>query len=1769
MNRGLKSYTKQLTQEVGSAKACVNINENDANMHIVFPLIKTVGLMPFEVNLIYTHQNRDVKDGFFGKGFKTDWYSELGCHADDMWLINADGSREEYVDGVFNPETQLTLRQHRDSYGRVDFYYAEDKNGNKKSYGLYLTGYPGSVYNKKGKISVDMTAVDGTLDNHKGDVVTFTRGDNGLVKEVCYKHNETVILTANIVYDSADRIIAVSYKKNNVEIAKTKITYSANTVKLEDGVSGEFAEFTYSGNKITSFKDMYGRTTDIAYAGKRTTVTDFMGFKSYFIFDNNDLLRYEITFDRVQNIFSVTETHYDVKTKQLLSQSSPIISNARNLFTGSMTGFKKVGNNDISISAADRPDDLFSKILNGTVCRVTGTGMLTYDIPTGGIAFENITASIFGRLKKGNATFSILANKNSETRSFVDCGDNFDLLTVGINAEKSFDYIRIILILDNAEIDLGGLRVQKKSHGAICSYDSNGNLTQAAGRGTGEFLYNSNNLPSRSVGADSTLINYEYDSKNNLVKATTAYGVKIENTYDADNNQTVRKMTDTDNRILETQKTYTGDGFVKTEKDELGNITSYEYNTDGNITKITDALGAVTQLSYGGDGLIKELISGTAKAAYQYNAKKMLQKATLANGCEYSFVYDALNRLTEVGLNGIAVFRFLYDETTGQLAEQIYGSGDSFVFDYNSDGNISRVSYRGREGATATERYSYIYNELKQLKKIVDGRGKLIRSFVYDEDGNVESICESDAVVSFNYDSFGNVNSSSVGLDERTVYQSCNGAASSKGAHPEAIVGAFGKNNFIATFAQNDLLVRGNLGFSPVSKADCTMDGIIPCARVTKNNALRYYPDIRPMHSSECDCVMFWFKPEAPRSTFYILYEIPATGQSWIGVESQRGTVTLTVRDAKGNKTELLRSKKQIIDGWNFFALNVYTRNDNGLSGVTEYSITLNGDTQIYKKEGAGFDVNLTPTTMFCVCCDTDNSYYNMEGYIAALCIAPRTYCTLDEIQKYYRLSKDYIIDNPYIDGNVKTVDFGTSAVYTVNEEIQNKFEIAPLHNGVKTLGGKAPEKYDKRVISELDKDRTYNFNKKIKRYAYVADGGLLQYGFGATASGTVMLRAYTDVNKEKQYLFEITDGNGNELGLCRSENNSLQLCVSGKTIPLGLSMSAGEWHTIGLSYKTEAATGYMATGENTVCRIYIDGTQFETVTDKITFADSKITVGRKTEGERGKYNMGESREYYPLRGQIEMLAFNIVYNEQSTLQKLVKELETYTKTNSYDGLGLLRKTEIHKDGVMRLSHTYSYKKRDDTHISQSVETESINYNGVTATRSYGYDGVGRITEISDGVFGSHKYNYDSRGFLTKADNETFAYDKNGNIVNYNGTVIGYDETIKDRITSVGGQRITYECEESINPTTWNGRGYDYEGRQLRRYTYNRKGMNYVYDDRAQRIRKENDEGYSTRYYYNGDKLVIEDGPNGRLEFLYDENGRLYGFVKDEKKYFYIKDITGTILGIADESGAIVGKYEYSAYGKCTITQNVNNIATINPFRFKCYYYDEESGMYYCHTRYFVPEWGRWLNADNPNFLQFDNINGLNLFAYCNNNPVMYSDPSGLVWDTVLDLFFIFWDIYELCANDGYKKWENWLALVVDVTFAVIPFATGGGSQIVKISKATDKISDIKKLTVVGETMNRVQDTAMLVGHLDDLYGGFKAYNNLSSFGKLGKIFAEVGGKAHNAVWLFSKLRKGYTVLDIGIDLSRIGRSSSYFVERTILSIWKYRNAWKILYHFY
>ena len=88
-------------------------------------------------------------------------------------------------------------------------------------------------------------------------------------------------------------------------------------------------------------------------------------------------------------------------------------------------------------------------------------------------------------------------------------------------------------------------------------------------------------------------------------------------------------------------------------------------------------------------------------------------------------------------------------------------------------------------------------------------------------------------------------------------------------------------------------------------------------------------------------------------------------------------------------------------------------------------------------------------------------------------------------------------------------------------------------------------------------------------------------------------------------------------------------------------------------------------------------------------------------------------------------------------------------------------------------------------------------------------------------------------------------------------------------------------------------------------------------------------------------------------------------------------------------------QYTYDAWGNCTIGDNVNGIADLNPIRYRCYYYDKETNLYYLQTRYYDPKIGRFISPDMVDYLDPESIHGLNLYAYCNNNPIMYVDPTG------------------------------------------------------------------------------------------------------------------------------------------------------------------------------
>ena len=110
--------------------------------------------------------------------------------------------------------------------------------------------------------------------------------------------------------------------------------------------------------------------------------------------------------------------------------------------------------------------------------------------------------------------------------------------------------------------------------------------------------------------------------------------------------------------------------------------------------------------------------------------------------------------------------------------------------------------------------------------------------------------------------------------------------------------------------------------------------------------------------------------------------------------------------------------------------------------------------------------------------------------------------------------------------------------------------------------------------------------------------------------------------------------------------------------------------------------------------------------------------------------------------------------------------------------------------------------------------------------------------------------------------------------------------------------------------------------------------------------------------------------------------------------YFYQKNAMNDITGIMDENFTFVCGYHYDAWGNITKIIGNTEIAEANPFRYKGYYYDSDLRMYYLHTRYYDSVTGRFISSDDLNQL-LSSENNLNLYAYCNNNPVNYEDAEG------------------------------------------------------------------------------------------------------------------------------------------------------------------------------
>ena len=338
------------------------------------------------------------------------------------------------------------------------------------------------------------------------------------------------------------------------------------------------------------------------------------------------------------------------------------------------------------------------------------------------------------------------------------------------------------------------------------------------------------------------------------------------------------------------------------------------------------------------------------------------------------------------------------------------------------------------------------------------------------------------------------------------------------------------------------------------------------------------------------------------------------------------------------------------------------------------------------------------------------------------------------------------------------------------------------------------------------------------------------------------------------------------------------------------------------------------------------------------------------------------------------------------------------THTATYDSLG--RETASIVGG--RLTRGITYWNVGGNKTTTLPQTLSYTQGGSTLlSTAYTYDSRGNIATMTvDGVTWS--YTYDSLNQLTgvtTSDNSftaSYSYDNGGNItsktVNGVTTTYGYnDPNWKDKLTRYGNEGVSSDRIGNI----WQIGTYQmsYVGRQLIEvYTAENNTINFYYNADGIRVKKVNEDIGTTNYFVDGSTILAEQTGTDVIWYIYDSNGEIVGFTYNEVPYYYLKNQQGDVYKIVEENGTLAGSYTYDPWGKvltCTGT-----IAEINPIRYRSYYYDTETGYYYLQSRYYDPNVGRFISADSY-VSTGQGILGHNMYAYCQNNPVMYYDDTG------------------------------------------------------------------------------------------------------------------------------------------------------------------------------
>lgn len=1289
----------------------------------------------------------------------------------------------------------------------------------------------------------------------------------------------------------------------------------------------------------------------------------------------------------------------------------------------------------------------YSKIIGGKQFRfVSAIGITKHverPIQLKGSSGETFTFAFWGKsLLNGGSKLNgkIVFKKGTETVQIVEVlADNsithWQLISSSLVTKRPYDSITLLIEYTGVnECLVDAISLYRDAFGSHYKYNEKGNLLEEADHATNKTYKSDGSKIVESNDESGEQYQYEYNDSGKVIKVTDSKGNTIDLSYDANGNRTKSKIS-SNSKTLELVNSYNSDDQVQTTTDDVGNVTQFTYDSLKRLKTRTEANGLVTTNSYDElNNLLSVVKSGSGNnlsASYEYYDNNLLKKIIAENGTVYEFIYDDFGRVLEIKLNSTSFVSYEYglknnEITLDNITKQTIGS-DVYIFTYDSKRRLREVKLND------VSMVSYEYDSESNISKKTVGTE--ISYFDYDSKGMLvrETRKNGESLV-YDYDNLEQL--------QKAIFN-LNGMKRSYDFEYLNEYNEYNKENVITRIdkAFNDEIIDYNALVTGLYGARIdsawgfkTSYGDKKVFRLNKMTSKIIYPLNTVNSTRTINNMGGVFDNKAWQAQFNV-------SKSMFGWFRFTGTIGSDHRIlAFGNDTTdqyyVTLTKLGSIFQFKLYCGSTFIHNleISATSELIFLGLRLLKDG--VNQTSYTFTVNNQDSTGVI---STTNNVFNLSKLV----IGNRT------------ITSGSTIENPFVQ-EVALISIGaypyTSDIFQriqseqnkfqnmvikpktgvsfINQKTYENFEVMSLNGTFKSTSGRTPTDYE--FIDgtfKLDKTKLFKYDEVLERHVYgsysAAQGfglvkGLLAYQHELSNQGTISINFKIEGEvSSNRTIFEFNDAGSTKLKAYRNDTYGfLTLMINDTPWYTSFPVPLNQWNRILVTFDGQSPISQLRIYLNGSLHVATPNLLIDVTNTKLIIGSSVLTDGTPTEH---------------LDGVLEMLALqnNYLGGNTTAIERVIYGEQQLSVKTEIDVMGRSSKdiidTGILESGLQttkKLVNEYTYKEPGLNKTSLQV-SEIKGFDGFN--KEYSYDSMGNITKIKvinaedANDFHEFEYTYDKLSRLKEEYNPiteqtiVYTYGLNNNInsvTHYVGRKLSiiktetyiYDVNYKDQLNEIqtlesgitSTKTITYNSNRV--PTSFLGKTLGWQGRRLT--SINGTGIKYQYNDAGIRTSKEVN-GETTNYYLIGDKVgSLSKGESSKLFFHYNERDMLVGFEYDKENYFYSRDLTGNITSIVDKNGLIMVEYQYDAWGRwlnqatAAKTSIGTTLLSLNPFLYKGYIYDNETGFYYLKSRYYSPEVRRFINVDSE-VGDVGNLENYNLFAYCINNPVMLADENG------------------------------------------------------------------------------------------------------------------------------------------------------------------------------